>query len=295
MTDTNHGTRSTRARITAASLALATWCSSVAWSPSASAAPTLVAAQQVSKVIEQVKFDQRLDEQVPLDLTFRDETGASVRLDHYFDKNSHKPVVLTLVYYECPMLCTQVLNGLTRSLKPLGLKPGDDFEILTLSINHREGPELAARKKARYIEDLGRPEAAKGWHFLTGDEASIAKLADAVGFRFMWDPEIQQYAHAGGLVVLTPEGRISRYFFDVEFPSRDLRLGLVEASREEIGSLTDRVLLLCYHYDPTTGKYGIAITTFIRLFGFLTVAAIGTYMFVMLRRERRLSRVPAAP
>ena len=309
---TNHGSRSSRTRIATASLALATWCASVAWcSPAATAmslplagtslstaalvAPPLASVQKVSDVVANVKFDQRLDEQVPLDLTFRDETGASVRLDQYFVKNGHKPVVLTLVYYECPMLCTQVLNGLTRSLKPLGLKPGDDFEILTVSINHREGPELAAKKKARYIEDLGRPEAAKGWHFLTGDEASIAKLADSVGFRFMWDPEIQQYAHAGGLVVLTPEGRISRYFFDVEFPSRDLRLGLVEASREEIGSLTDRVLLLCYHYDPTTGKYGIAITTFIRLFGFLTVAAIGTYMFVMLRRERRLSRVPAAP
>lgn len=251
-------------------------------------------AQRFSDIIKTVGFDQKLDSQLPLDLTFTDESGASQRLDTYFPKNGKKPVVLTFVYFECPMLCTQVLNGFVRALKPLGLKPGDDFEILTVSIDPRDTPELAAKKKANYVESLGRPEAAKGWHFLTGDDASIAKLADAAGFRFMWDPEIQQFAHPGGLVVITPEGRVSRYFFDVEFSPRDLRLSLVEAAREEIGSLTDRFLLLCYHYDPTTGKYGLVITNIIRLLCLLTVAGMGSYMFVMLRRERRLTRAAAA-
>jgi protein SCO1/2 len=251
-------------------------------------------AQQVSDVVKKVGFDQKLDSQLPLDLTFKDETGASVRLDSYFGPEHKKPVVLLFVYYECPMLCTQVLNGFVRALKIVGLKPGDDFEILTVSINHRETPELAAKKKASYLELLGRPEAGKGWHFLTGDEASIAKFTDAAGFRFMWDPEIEQYAHPGGLVVVTPEGRLSRYFFDVEFNAKQLRFALMEASKEGIGSLTDRVLLLCYHYDPTTGKYGFAITNFIRLLCGLSVAALGSYLFVMVRRERRLTRAANA-
>lgn len=287
MTSRRPDTRASRTWTTAASCALAVLGGVVSFAPPAH-------AQRVADVVREVKFDQKLDNKVPLDLTFRDETGAEVKLERYFDAKGHKPVVLSLVYFECPMLCTQVLNGLTRALKPLGLNVGSDFEIVTVSINHRETPELAARKKQRYIEDLGRPGAASGWHFLTGDEASIAKLADAIGFRYMWDPEIEQYAHPGGIVVCTPEGRISRYFFDVEFPPRDLRLGLVEASREEIGSFTDRVLLLCYHYDPATGKYGLVITNVVRLLGFLTVAAVGTFVFVMLRRERRAMRVPAA-
>lgn len=252
-------------------------------------------AQRAAEVVKQVGFDQKLDEKIPLDLVFKDETGADFRLDAYFGPQKKKPAILLFVYYECPMLCTQVLNGFVRAMKPLGLKPGADFEIVTVSINHRETPELAARKKQNYVELLGRPEAAAGWHFLTGDEASIAKLADAAGFRFMWDPEIEQYAHPGGLVVLTPEGRLSKYFFDVEFSPRDVRFALVEASKEGIGSLTDRFLLLCYHYDPTTGKYGLVINNVIRLLCFLTVAVLGSFMFVMMRRERRLARAAAAP
>jgi protein SCO1/2 len=192
------------------------------------------------------------------------------------------------------MLCTQVLNGFVRSLKIVGLKPGEEFEILTVSIDPRETPELAAEKKANYLEQLGRPEAGKGWHFLTGDEASIAKFTDAAGFRFMWDPEIEQYAHPGGLVVATPEGRLSRYFFDVEFNAKQLRYSLMEASKESIGPLSDRVLMLCYMYDPVTGKYGFAITNFIRLLCGLSVAGLGTYVFVMVRRDRRLTRAAAA-
>lgn len=246
-------------------------------------------AQRVSEVIKKVGFDQKLDNQVPLDLAFLDETGAPVRLDTYLKKGAQKPAILVFVYFQCPMLCTQVLNELVRALRPLGLTPGEDFEILTVSIDPRETPELAARKKQSYLESLGRPADGKGWHFLTGDEASIKKLADSAGFRFMWDEDTQQFAHPGGLVLLTPEGRVSRYFFDVLFPSHDLRLGLVEASHGKIGSLTDRVLLLCFHYDPTTGKYGLIVTNVIRALCLLMVAAVGTFVFVMLRKEARLA------
>lgn len=192
------------------------------------------------------------------------------------------------------MLCTQVLNGFVRALKPLGLKPGADFEIVTVSINHRETPELAARKKQNYVELLSRPEAAAGWHFLTGDEASIAKLADAAGFRFM-GPRDRAVRTPRRARRADARGRLSKYFFDVEFSPRDVRFALVEASKEGIGSLTDRFLLLCYHYDPTTGKYGLVINNVIRLLCFLTVAVLGSFMFVMMRRERRLARAAAAP
>jgi protein SCO1 len=242
-------------------------------------------AQQPARVVQEVKWAQKLDEQIELDVPFRDETGAEVQLSRYFEAD--KPVVLLLVYYECPMLCTEVLNGFVRCLKPLGLEPGTDFEIVTVSISHTETPALAAKKKQAYLDVLGRPAVANGWHFLTGSEDSIRRLADSIGFRFMWDPEIEEYAHAGGLTVLTPAGRISKYFFDVEFPPRDLRLALVEASQGEIGSFTDRVLLLCYHYDPTTGKYGLVITTVIRVLGALTVTLIIGSVLLMLRRDRR--------
>jgi protein SCO1/2 len=245
---------------------------------------------KITEIVKAVGFDQRLESQIPLDLSFKDETGATVRLDAYMPKGGKKPVALVFVYYQCPMLCTQVLNEFTTSLKTVGLKPGDDFEILTVSIDPRETPDLAARKKQSYIESLGRPEAAKGWHFLTGDEESIKRITDAAGFRFTWDEDTQQYAHPGGLVILTPEGRVSRYLFDVVFSSRDMRFGLIEAARGEIGSLVDRVaLFLCYHYDPASGKYGLVITNVIRILCFLTVAGIGTFIFVMLRRDGRLA------
>ncbi len=252
-------------------------------------------AQKITQIVKSVGFDQQLESQIPLELAFKDETGAEVTLDKYMPKGGTKPVALVFVYYQCPMLCTQVLNELTTSLKTVGLKPGDDFELLTVSIDPRETPELAARKKQSYVEALGRPEAAAGWHFLTGDEPSIARLTEAAGFRFMWDEDTQQYAHPGGLVILTPEGRVSRYLFDVVFSARDLRFGLIEASRGEIGSLVDRVtLFLCYHYDPATGKYGLVITNVIRTLCFLTVAGFGTFIFVMLRRDRRQGGSPAA-
>jgi protein SCO1 len=226
-----------------------------------------------------------------------------------------KPVLVTLVYYECPMLCTQVLNGLVKGMKPLGLTPGEDYEILTVSIDPSDQPELAAKKKANYLRLLGDEAAGKGWHFLsvnapsgTGDgtstesrgespsrgksSAPIDALADAVGFRYFYDPVIEEYAHPAGAVVLTPSGRVSRYLFDIDFSSRDLRLALVEASENKIGSLLDELYLRCYHWDPTTGKYGLAVASVLRIFGTLTVLAIGGLVFVLLRRERRMRREP---
>jgi protein SCO1/2 len=249
-------------------------------------------AQDFKGIREKVGFDQKLDNQVPLDLVFKDETGASVRLDQYLAKGGNKPAILVFVYFECPMLCTEILNSLTRTLKVVGLDPGKDFEILTVSFDEREGPDLAARKKASYIESLGRPNAAKGWHFLTGSKDSIDKLCDSAGFRFMWDEQIQQFAHPGGMVVLTPEGKISKYYFD--FTPRDLRFALVEASHGKIGSLSDKFLLLCYHYDPTTGRSGLFITNIIRLLCLFAVIGLGSFVFIMLRRDARANaRVPA--
>src|SRR5512134_2043064 len=207
-------------------------------------------------LLSKIGLDQRLNNQVPLDLTFVDESGREVRLGEYFGK---RPVILALVYYECPMLCTQVLNGLVSALATLKFEAGREFDVVAVSINPREGPGLAAQKKAAYLERYGRPHTAAGWHFLTGREENIARLADAVGFRYEWDPKIQQYAHGAGIEILTPTGHISKYFYGIEYSSRDLRFGLIEASEERIGTAIDDVLLFCYHYDPTTGQYGAAV------------------------------------
>lgn len=244
-------------------------------------------AQATANLFDEVGFDQKLDSQVPLDLTFTDETGQTVQLGRYFGT---KPVVLMLVYYECPMLCTQVLNGFVRTLRALSLDPGADFEIVTVSIDPGETPALAQKKKAQYLDEYGHQEAAPAWHFLTGTEPSIARLAAAVGFRFKFDPKIDEYAHASGLVTLTPTGRVSKYFYGVEYAPRDVRLALVESSSGKIGTLVDQVLLLCYHYDPTTGKYGLAIMALVRVLGLATVAVLVSFIVVMLRRDRRAVR-----
>jgi protein SCO1/2 len=231
-----------------------------------------------------VGLDQRLNEQLPLDLPFRDETGKSVRLRDYFGE---KPVVLALVYYQCPMLCTLVLNGLLRSLRALSFTAGHEFTVVMVSFAPRETPALAAIKKATYLQAYARPGAEAGWHFLTGEEPAIQQLTQAAGFRYVYDAKADQYAHASGIIVLTPQGRIARYFYGVEYAPRDLRLGLVEASTNKIGSPIDQVLLLCYHYDPATGKYGVLITNVLRLAGVATVLGLGTFMLVMFCRERR--------
>lgn len=234
-------------------------------------------------VLGRIGIDQRIGEQVPLDLPFTDETGRQVRLGDYFGK---RPVVLALVYYECPMLCTQVLNGLTTALGVMEFEPGREFDVVAVSFNPREGPGLASQKKANYLERYGRPHTAEGWHFLTGSEESISRLTGAMGFRYEYDPEIGQFAHGAAIEVLTPQGRIARYFYGIEYSARDLRLGIVEAAEERVGSVIDDVLLLCLHYDPATGRYGPTILGIVRLGGIATVLAFLGFLAVSLRRER---------
>ncbi len=245
------------------------------------------AASNLPPVLRKVGFDQRLNDPVPLDLVFRDEAGRAVPLKRYF---RGKPVVLVLAYYRCPMLCTQVLNGLVQAMLDLPFVAGREFDVLTVSFDPREGPELAAAKKQTYLTRYGHPEAAEGWHFLTGDAGPIKRLTAAVGFRYFYDAKHDQYAHASGIMVLTPEGKIARYFFDVHFNPRDLRLGLVEASAGKIGSPVDQILLFCFHYDPLEGRYGPAVINFIRAGGALTVVAIGLFVWFLRRREPK--RVP---
>ncbi len=234
--------------------------------------------------LKQVSFEQNLGVQVPLDLPFRDETGRAVQLSQYF---TGRPVVLALVYYECPMLCVQALNGLVKSLKVLALEPGRDYTIVTVSFNPEETPAQAAAKKDEYVARLKRPGAADAWHFLTGTEASIRLLTDTVGFHYVYDAATKQFAHPTGMIVLTPEGKTSKYVYGIDYGPRDLRLALVEASDHKVGTPVDRLLLYCYHYDPTTGKYGLVLMNVLRLAGVLTVAMIGGFILLMRRREKR--------
>jgi protein SCO1/2 len=244
--------------------------------PAASATP-LPAALQVG-------FDQKLGAQVPLDLEFRDEDGRTVRLGDLF---GGRPVVLSLAYYGCPMLCGMSLQGMASSLKTLSFDAGREFEVVTVSFDPRETPAQARARKTQSIDSYGRPGGAQGWRFLTGDAGPIKSLTEAVGFRYVWDEEQKQFAHPTGVVVLTPKGRIARYFFGVEYPPKDLRLGLIEAADERIGTLADRLLLLCYQYDPKTGRYSGLAIALIRAGGILTIAALGLFVAVALRRDRR--------
>jgi len=235
------------------------------------------------ELLKDVGIDQKLDETIPLELAFRDEHGNPVELSQYFGA---RPVILTLVYYDCPMLCTQVLNGLDRSLKLIPLELGKDFGVVTVSIDPTESPRLAEAKQALYTGMYGRPGAAQGWHFLTGDDPQIKQLATAVGFRYARDPDSKQFAHASVIMILTPEGKISRYFYGIQYPERDLRLGLEQASEGKIGSpVVDQILLFCYHYDPHTGKYGLAISRVIQLAGGATVLVGGLSLFFLFRGE----------
>jgi protein SCO1/2 len=235
------------------------------------------------ELLKQVGVDQKLNDEIPLNLAFRDEHGRPVELAQFFGS---KPVILTLVYYNCPMLCTQVLNGLDRSLEVLPLEIGKDFNVVTVSIDPTDRPVVAEAKQAMYAGMYRRPGAQYGWHFLTGDEPQIKQLADSVGFRYAYDPDSQQYAHASAIMLLTPAGKISRYFYGVSYPERDLRLGLVEASQGKIGSPVDAVLLFCYHYDPHTGKYGLLISRVLQLGGILTVLVGGIFLIFLFRGER---------
>jgi protein SCO1/2 len=235
-------------------------------------------------ILEKVGIDQNLDAQVPLDLTFRDEQGKTVRLGDLFHG---RPVVLSLVYYNCPMLCTEVLNGMKGVFRHLPMVIGKDFEVVTVSIDPTETPSLATAKKEKYLEGYEHPEGASGWHFLTGDEQQIRTLANVVGFRYVYDKDTKQYAHAAGIMVLTPGGRVARYLYGVDYLIKDMRLALVEASNNTIGSAVDQALLLCYHYDPATGKYGLVVMNLLKITGAFTILVLGGFILLMLRRERK--------
>lgn len=250
----------------------------------AQAAPDMEILPPVPK---EVGFDQNIGQLVPLDTVFRDEAGKAVHLADYF---SDKPVVLSLAYFSCPMLCGLSLQGLSSSLKSMNLEVGRDFNVLTVSFEPTETPEMARAKKEQAMLRVGREQMAAGWHFLTGEKEAIARLTAAVGFRYTWDARAKQYAHPTGVVVITPDGRIARYLFGVEYAAKDLRLALVEASKGHLGTVVDQLLLLCYHYDPAVGRYGPIAIGSLRVAGVLTVLALGTLVIMLLVRERKSRR-----
>ena len=234
------------------------------------------------KALREVGIEQRLNEQLPLDAQFRDETGRDVRLGEYF---TDRPVILVLAYYDCPMLCTQVINGVVSTLKVVPFDAGKDFDVVVISFDPRETPQLAAGKKEVYMQMYKRVGAATGWHFLTGEATSIKRVAEAVGFRYYYDEATKQFAHASGIMVLTPQGKLSHYFYGIEYAPKDVRLSLVEASANKIGSPVDQLLLYCYHYDPATGKYGMVIMNVVRVAGVVTILGI-LALLIFLRRPR---------
>jgi protein SCO1/2 len=227
-----------------------------------------------------VGIEQHLDEQIPADLNFRDETGKPVRLGDYFGK---KPMILNLVYYNCPMLCGEVLSGLESAMRVLKFDVGKEYDVLTVSFDPRETPEMATKKKAEFLKRYGRAGADQGWHFLTGPQESIDTLTKAAGFQYQYNPKTGQFAHATAIVLLTPGGKITQYYYGVEYPPKDLRLGLIQASQNKIGTLADQVLLYCYHYDPNTGKYGAIISRVLQLSALATILGLGTLMIVLIR------------
>ena len=233
--------------------------------------------------LQNVGIEQHLDGQVPPDLAFVDDAGRAVKLGDYFGK---KPLILNLVYYNCTMLCGEALAGLTGAMKLVKFDVGNQFDVITVSFNPRETPAIAAAKKQDYLKRYGRPGAASGWHFLTGPAESIDALTKAVGFQYQYDPKLNQYAHVTAIMVLTPQGRISRYFYGVDFPPKDVRMGLVEASQGKIGNAVDQVLLYCYHYDPATGKYGAIVSNMLRLGAGLTILMLGVLLFILFRMEK---------
>jgi protein SCO1 len=239
---------------------------------------------QQPDILKRVGIDQKIGQQLPLDITFHDEAGRDVRLGDYFGR---RPVVLALAYFDCPMLCTQVLNGMTAALKTLNFDAGRDYDVVVVSIDPRDTPRVAGDKKMAYVASYGRPQTAAGWHFLTGADSSIKPVADALGFRYVYDPALKQYAHGAAIYVATPTGVVARYLLGIDFAPRDLRLSIVEASNNVLGTATDRVMLLCYHYDPATGQYGAATINAVRIGFVATVTGFLVFLFVSLRRERQ--------
>ena len=260
----------------------------VAQPPSAFQDKSVQPSAQVSPAdLSNVGIDQRLDQQVPLDLQFKDETGRTVKLGDYF--HADRPVILNLVYYTCPMLCGEELAGEASALGVLRFTPGNEYEVVSVSFNPDETPKDAAEKKQVYIarmnEHLERKTNGDGWHFLTGEQANIKQLADAVGFHYRRDQRTGQFIHAAAIMIVTPTGKIAQYYYGVEFSPKDIRLGLIEASQDKIGTLVDQVVLYCYHYDPKTGRYGAVVTNIIRAAGAATMLVLGGFLIVMFRRE----------
>jgi len=250
----------------------------------AAGAADVPTSSNLPPLLRDVGIDQKLNSQVPLDLVFRDESGNEVTLGQYFGQKS---VVLVLAYYDCPMLCTIVLNGVLHSVKELKYNIGREFEVVTVSFDPTEKPSLAAAKKAIYVGLYGRPNASAGWHFLTGDEPSIRQLTQAVGFRYNYDVQTKQYFHATGIMVLTPDGHLARYFYGIQYPSGNLRLGLVEASQGKIGSPVDQVLLYCSQYDPATGKYSVIVSHILKIAALATVLSLGGLVLAMSLGKKR--------
>jgi protein SCO1/2 len=236
--------------------------------------------------LKNVGIEQKLNEQLPLDAQFKDENGSIVKLGSYF--NNGKPVILALVYYECPMLCNEVLNGLTGSLKGMSFDAGKDFDVVAISFDTRENekPDLAKNKKASYIARYGHEGAEKGWHFLTGTQDEIDKVTKAVGFNYHFDEASNQFAHAGGIMILTPEGKISRYFYGIDYSPKDLKFGIMDSAQSKIGNPAEQLYLYCFHYDPATGKYGLAILRVLRLMALATVLGLGVMFFIFWRKNK---------
>jgi len=248
--------------------------------------PAESAPNGMPDALQKVGIDQKLGDQLPLDAAVKDESGKVDALGNYF--KSGRPVIVAFVYYECPMLCNEVLNGLTGSLKGIGLNAGKDFDVIAVSFDARENekPELAKNKKASYMERYGRPGTENGWHFLTATQDSIDKMTAAAGFKYEWDEKSQQFAHVGGIMITTPDGRLSRYFYGIDYAPNDIKFGLMDSAAEKIGNPAERLLLYCYHYDPASGKYGLAVLRVMRIASVATIAGIGLMLFVFWRRNK---------
>jgi len=269
--------------VTALVMAVAASAAAQSDVPGANPSPGIPSSQMPS-VLSKVSYEQRLNERLPLDLQFKDEEGRTVRLGDYF---GHRPVVLAFVYYDCPMLCTQVLNGIDTSLSVLTETVGKDFDVVAVSFDPRETPSLANGKKKAQVDRYKRAGSEAGWHFLTGEEPAIKTLTEAAGFHYVWDDKTQQFAHPSGIIVVTPDGRLARYFFGIEYASRDVKFALIESSAGRIGNAIDQLLLYCYHYNPATGQYGLVTMTLVRLAGVLTIAALAGFVIVSVRRDAR--------
>ena len=248
--------------------------------------PNRVTDNGLPKVLNEVGIQQKLNENIPLDVEFKNEDGQIVKLGEYFGK---RPVILALVYYECPMLCSEVLNGLTGSVKGISFEAGKDFDVVAISFDARENekPDLAKNKKESYVKRYGREGTSDGWHFLTGTQDSIDKITKAAGFGYEWDESTQQFAHAGAIMILTPEGKLSKYLYGIDYAPKDVKFSIMEASESKVGSPVDQLMLYCYHYDPSRGKYGLEIFRVLRITGVLTLLVMGTMFFVFWRRNKK--------